>query len=689
MMTNDPELLLEFSRNHSEEAFRALVRQHSPVVFSAALRKLNGDRAAAQDVTQEVFTLLVRKASRLEGVVLPGWLYRQACRRASNHVRTESRRKRREQAAMETMKTFASDDSSATRALARELDDAMLHLSATDRDALVLRFFEGREYNGVGKALGLGEEAARKRVRRALDRLAVIFKRKGIAVSGVSLGTAMEAFGAPPVSASLVSQISSTALKAGPCGSIGLISLLKPLVAGVVATSLAAGTTLALRPPQGNKATAATPPPSSSSTKESRSARLTGNLPENPTLEQIITEIRRVRSGPGNSLTTMRLHVALRKIGFERIPAFIALANESLNKAEREAVYLPLMSLWWAKEPEAALTFILDEKVDDWVHQAGTYNLLQNCFRIWTFNNPRGSEEWLLRNWNQETLAEIRSGRTFRNKFSTQIAGKLFSDQGASSALDFAARLPTVEDQARAFQSLVGLDQSDSIWEYSDNQKDRWRELYRGIEKLPDERWRRELTRAFWKEIGENQPERFEEIRNFIAPSDPLIATLGLLSVRQTHGERVDNLDGSFSFPAKPVSDRDLREAAAVEAGQAAGLSRAETLAAIGETLSKVVPSADFLAWFDSHRDEVDLDDLLIDKVRGMSNSTGYLLGQEMEAISWASRISDVDLRRVVCRGAFRRLLASKPDSARGYLDGTGIPADLSAEFHEILNETP
>ena len=102
MMDDDPQdLLRRYSEDRSEEAFRLLVRQHSPLVYGTALRKLAGDQAAAQDVMQEVFTLLARKAASLGGVVLSGWLYRQTCRRAANYVRTESRRKQRERTAME------------------------------------------------------------------------------------------------------------------------------------------------------------------------------------------------------------------------------------------------------------------------------------------------------------------------------------------------------------------------------------------------------------------------------------------------------------------------------------------------------------------------------------------------------------------------------------------------------------
>src|SRR6187402_1970023 len=119
MMTDDsPDLLRRFAANRSEEAFRALVRKHSGLVHATALRRLAGDQAAADDVTQEVFTLLARKAHRLGGVILSAWLA----------------------------------------------------LPAADRDAIILRFFEGRDYRGVGGSLGITEEAARKRIRRVLDR---------------------------------------------------------------------------------------------------------------------------------------------------------------------------------------------------------------------------------------------------------------------------------------------------------------------------------------------------------------------------------------------------------------------------------------------------------------------------------------------------------------------------------------
>src|SRR5437016_11606271 len=101
-MTDDEQLLRQYRRDRSESAFCELVTRYIDLVYSAALRVVNGDAHLAQDVTQTVFIDLARKAPSLpRGVVLAGWLHRHTCYKASTAVRTERRRRTREQAAME------------------------------------------------------------------------------------------------------------------------------------------------------------------------------------------------------------------------------------------------------------------------------------------------------------------------------------------------------------------------------------------------------------------------------------------------------------------------------------------------------------------------------------------------------------------------------------------------------------
>jgi DNA-directed RNA polymerase specialized sigma24 family protein len=78
-MTPDSELLRRSTDTQSEEAFAELVRRHLDLLYSAALRQVNGDAHLVQDVAQTVFTDLARKAASLgRRAVLTGWLYTSA-----------------------------------------------------------------------------------------------------------------------------------------------------------------------------------------------------------------------------------------------------------------------------------------------------------------------------------------------------------------------------------------------------------------------------------------------------------------------------------------------------------------------------------------------------------------------------------------------------------------------------------
>ena len=181
-MLADLELLERYATHGCETSFRELVSRHVNLVYSTALRLVAGDEHLARDVSQNVFVDLASKAGRLscrssrdqEGNPRPansslaGWLYTSTRYAASKAVRSEQTRRRYEQLAQtmnELNERAKPDDQWAS--LRPVLDDAMDHLSESDRDAVVLRFFEDCDLRAVGKALGLTEEAARKRVSRA------------------------------------------------------------------------------------------------------------------------------------------------------------------------------------------------------------------------------------------------------------------------------------------------------------------------------------------------------------------------------------------------------------------------------------------------------------------------------------------------------------------------------------------
>ena len=101
-MTDSQDLLAEYRRNGSDAAFRGLVSCYVDLVYSTALRLVEGDSHRAEDVTQTVFVNLARKARSLpEDVRLGGWLHRDTYFVATTFMRGEHRRQARERQAVE------------------------------------------------------------------------------------------------------------------------------------------------------------------------------------------------------------------------------------------------------------------------------------------------------------------------------------------------------------------------------------------------------------------------------------------------------------------------------------------------------------------------------------------------------------------------------------------------------------
>jgi RNA polymerase sigma factor (sigma-70 family) len=223
----DCELLRAFVRQGDQAAFTAVVRRHLDLVFATALRKLE-DPGAAEEVAQNVFAVLARKAWQFApDDSLPAWLHRTTLLEAKAWLRGELRRRRREQAAAElgtTMKT--PDEQPALRALVPLLDEALLSLREKDRTALLLRYYETQSLRDVGAALGLSEDAARKRVGTALDSLSAFFQRRGFRTATAAATAAALQHTAAAAPAAAVASISQAALQAVPAGSAAFASLL-------------------------------------------------------------------------------------------------------------------------------------------------------------------------------------------------------------------------------------------------------------------------------------------------------------------------------------------------------------------------------------------------------------------------------------------------------------------------------
>ncbi|HOW68844.1 MAG TPA: sigma-70 family RNA polymerase sigma factor, partial [Verrucomicrobiota bacterium] len=220
---NDTELLQGFAERNSENAFRMLVERHLSMVMGTA-RRITNDDSLAEEVSQAVFILLARKARRLSSrILLAGWLYRTTCFVAARALRTKQRRRRREReaAAMHTQ----TESDRLWQQIRPQLDEAMGRLGNEDRDTLVLHFFEECSLRDVAVALGTSEEAAKKRVHRAIERLRRILSRRGIEVASRALASELAQECAHAVGATgWVSTVTAAAISPATAASSALVS---------------------------------------------------------------------------------------------------------------------------------------------------------------------------------------------------------------------------------------------------------------------------------------------------------------------------------------------------------------------------------------------------------------------------------------------------------------------------------
>ena len=241
MNMTDGELLRRYVRDRSETAFGELVSRHINLVYSAALRQVNGDTHLAEDVTQSVFAGLARKAARLvRHTSLTGWLFTSTRFVATNVRRTEQRRSLREREAHAMNAILSATEPEPDWLLIRPLlDEAMHSLDEPDREAVLLRHFEKQSYAEIGARYGLTENAARMRVERALEKLHGALNKYGVTSTAVALAglLAANAVGAAP--AHLAARVAQAALAVAATAG-GLSGVLAHLLA-ISKIKLAAG----------------------------------------------------------------------------------------------------------------------------------------------------------------------------------------------------------------------------------------------------------------------------------------------------------------------------------------------------------------------------------------------------------------------------------------------------------------
>ena len=242
---SDMDLLRDYNRQGSEDAFAELVRRHINLVYSTACRHV-GIAAHAEEITQAVFVILARKAAGLRpDTILDAWLYETTRLASLNFLRGERRRQLREQEAYMQSTIQESADVSVWNQLAPLLDEAMARLEKKDREAVVLRFFKQKSLGEVAAALQITEAAAQSRVHRAVEKLQKYFARRGIDSAGDTIARMISTHSIQAAPALLAKSVTAIALAKSAAASTSTLALVKATLIAmktktIVATSAAA-----------------------------------------------------------------------------------------------------------------------------------------------------------------------------------------------------------------------------------------------------------------------------------------------------------------------------------------------------------------------------------------------------------------------------------------------------------------
>ncbi len=172
-MVQEPDTtLVKAAIKGDTESFTELCRRYYPAMVAIA-HSILGDRDLAEDAAQMAFAKAAVKLPQIKNKTkFPGWLAAICRNLARDLIRRENGHQRTNELSSIATKTNSDDSTEIVR-------EALNKLSASGKEMIYLRFYNGLSYEQISSVLGISEQAINGRLRRAKKKMAQILRREG------------------------------------------------------------------------------------------------------------------------------------------------------------------------------------------------------------------------------------------------------------------------------------------------------------------------------------------------------------------------------------------------------------------------------------------------------------------------------------------------------------------------------
>ncbi len=468
---SEVESLRALADGHPPGALERIIERYAGLVYGVAWRR-TGQHELAQEVAQNVFAVLARKAAALARMKAPlaAWLHRAAVLEAARLHRKETTRRRvMKEFATHTELTAATLPPAALPdSLLPELDDALDALPRADRELLLARYFEDRSYRELAATTGRSEAALMQQHHRALAKLSRLFQKRGLAVSTAVLASGLGAPFATAAPSSVVTTLAAAAPTLGLSTSLALTLAMQTktqLALATVAACLVAGTASFFvgrvegkaRTERHLVATRSAPP--SSLPKEATAATdkpdaTTVVLPTDiqGKLAKATTDWRAATDEKGRAQALAIIDT----LTAEEVPMVLAYL-ESVR--EENALFLALaervLPLWAVHEPEAALAWLSEQ-----LPRPRRQKLMERMLEEWGGRDHTAALAW----WGKvmDSLEFPITENGFGNLNKVVLSGWARSDPGGLLATTRKDNDPTRLEHGKAMEDALLVAAADS-----------------------------------------------------------------------------------------------------------------------------------------------------------------------------------------------------------------------------------